>query len=63
MSNFKEMARYSLEISDEEKQRIETCRSDLSWKELSFGAKLRVLVFERVEALSQPNSANESNSK
>ena len=45
------MARYSLEISDDDKQRIESARDDLSWKELSFGAKLRVLVFERVEAL------------
>ena len=45
------MARYSLEISDDDKERIESCRDDLSWKELSFGAKLRVLVFERVEAL------------
>ncbi|MFZ4677656.1 MAG: hypothetical protein ACOYM4_18525 [Nodosilinea sp.] len=45
------MARYSLEISDDDKKRIESCRDDLSWKELSFGAKLRVLVFERVENL------------
>lgn len=47
----KDMPRYSLEISDEDKHRIEHCRDDLSWKELSFGAKLRVLIFERVEAL------------
>lgn len=47
----KEMPRYSLEISDEDKQRIEQCRDDLSWKELSFGSKLRVLIFERVEFL------------
>jgi hypothetical protein len=46
MSNV--MARYSLELSEEDKQRIESCRTDLSWQELSFGAKLRVLVFERL---------------
>lgn len=45
------MPRYSLEISDDDKKRIELARDDLSWKELSFGAKLRVLVFERIEAL------------
>ncbi|MBD1877243.1 hypothetical protein H6F75_27565 [Nodosilinea sp. FACHB-131] len=50
------MARYSLEISDDDKKRIESCRDDLSWKELSFGAKLRVLVFERVEALEGKTS-------
>lgn len=49
----KEMPRYSLEISDEDKRRIEQCRDDLSWKELSFGSKLRVLIFERVEALEK----------
>jgi len=49
----KEMPRYSLEISDEDKQRIEQCRDDLSWKELSFGSKLRVLIFERVESLEK----------
>jgi hypothetical protein len=49
----KEMPRYSLEISDEDKQRIEQCRDDLSWKELSFGSKLRVLIFERVELLEK----------
>ena len=42
------MARYSLDVSEAEKQRIETCRDDLSWQELSFGAKLRVLLFERL---------------
>lgn len=47
MSNPK-MARYSLDISEDEKKRIETCRDDLSWLELSFGAKLRVLLFERL---------------
>jgi hypothetical protein len=50
------MTRYSLDISDSEKRQIESCRSDLSWKELSFGAKLRVLVFEQVEALERKNS-------
>lgn len=59
MSNV--MARYSLELSEEDKQRIESCRKDLSWQELSFGAKLRVLVFERLaqyEAEAHPDKAN-----
>lgn len=43
--------RYSIEISEADKQRIEACRKDLSWQELSFGGKLKVLIFERVEAL------------
>jgi hypothetical protein len=53
MSKTNLMARYSLEISDDDKKRIDACRDDLSWKELSFGAKLRVLVFERVELLEK----------
>ncbi|MBD2426236.1 hypothetical protein [Phormidium sp. FACHB-1136] len=50
------MTRYSLDISDTEKRQIESCRSDLSWKELSFGAKLRVLIFEQVEMLEEENT-------
>jgi len=42
------MARYSLELSEEDKKRIEAARDDLSWGELSLGAKLRVLIFERL---------------
>jgi hypothetical protein len=53
MSKTNLMPRYSLEISDDDKKRIDACRDDLSWKELSFGAKLRVLVFERVELLEK----------
>lgn len=50
--------RYSIEISEADKQRIEACRKDLSWQELSFGGKLKVLIFERVEAL-EAELANE----
>ena len=53
MNKSKEMARYSFELSDEEKQRIESCRKDLSWQELSLSSKLRVLIFERVETLEE----------
>ena len=37
---------YSL---SDDKKRIESCRTDLSWQELSFGAKLKVLVLERLK--------------
>ncbi|KPQ33014.1 MAG: hypothetical protein HLUCCA11_19840 [Phormidesmis priestleyi Ana] len=43
------MPRYSLDLSEEDKQRIETCRTDLSWQELSFGAKLKVLILEKLQ--------------
>jgi len=56
----KDMPRYSLEISDEDKKRIEQCREDLSWKELSFGSKLRVLIFERVEGLEKSSDPKEA---
>ena len=43
------MPRYSLDLSEEDKQRIETCRNDLSWQELSFGEKLKVLILEKLQ--------------
>ena len=44
------MPRYSLDLSEDDKKRIESCRTDLSWQELSFGAKLKVLVLEKLQA-------------
>jgi hypothetical protein len=43
------MPRYSIELSEQDKERIENCRTDLSWQELSFGAKLKVLILERLQ--------------
>lgn len=51
------MPRYSLDLSEDDKKRIESCRTDLSWQELSFGAKLKVLVLEKLQAYEKEKEA------
>jgi hypothetical protein len=51
------MPRYSLDLSEDDKKRIESCRTDLSWRELSFGAKLKVLVLEKLQAYEEETKA------
>ena len=53
------MPRYSLDLSEEDKQRIETCRTDLSWQELSFGAKLKVLILEKLRQYEKEKQSEE----
>ena len=54
------MPRYSLDLSEEDKQRIETCRTDLSWQELSFGAKLKVLILEKLQQYEKDKKSEKS---
>ena len=54
------MPRYSLDLSEEDKQRIETCRTDLSWQELSFGAKLKVLILEKLQQYEREKQSEKS---
>jgi hypothetical protein len=44
--------RISVDISDI-KQRIEDCRNEPAWRELSLAGKLRALVIERLEELEK----------
>ena len=53
------MPRYSLDLSEDDKKRIESCRTDLSWQELSFGAKLKVLVLEKLQAYEEKKVKDE----
>jgi hypothetical protein len=46
--------RISVEIGDI-RDRIETCRGDVAWKELPMAAKLRVLIIERLEQIESQN--------
>ena len=54
------MPRYSLDLSEEDKQRIETCRTDLSWQELSFGAKMKVLILEKLQQYEKEKQSEKS---
>ena len=54
------MPRYSLDLSEEDKQRIETCRTDLSWQELSFGAKMKVLILEKLQQYEEEKQSEKS---
>ena len=51
--------RLSVDIGDF-KDRVENCRKDPSWHELSFSGKLRSLILERLEQIDpiQPPSQN-----
>jgi hypothetical protein len=52
--------RFPLDI-DDIRERIETCRTDVAWGEMSLTAKIRTLILERIEALeAQSTAKNES---
>ena len=42
--------RFPLDI-DDIRERVENCRSDVAWREMSMTAKIRTLILERIEAL------------
>ncbi|HEY9656888.1 MAG TPA: hypothetical protein V6C65_00385 [Allocoleopsis sp.] len=42
--------RFPLDIEDL-RQRIESCRGDVAWREMSLTAKIRTLILERLEQL------------
>jgi len=47
--------RFPLDISDI-RDRIENCRTDVAWGEMSLTAKIRTLILERIEILEAQSS-------
>jgi hypothetical protein len=48
--------RFPLDI-DDIRERIENCRTDVAWGEMSLTAKIRTLILERIEALEAQSTA------
>jgi hypothetical protein len=47
--------RFPLDI-DDIRERIENCRTDVAWGEMSLTAKIRTLILERIEVLEAQSS-------
>jgi hypothetical protein len=47
--------RFPLDI-DDIRERIENCRTDVAWGEMSLTAKIRTLILERIETLEAQSS-------
>lgn len=50
------MARYNIDLNPEEKRLIESCRQDMEWQSLSFGAQLKILILRKAQEYMDESS-------